>query len=95
MNFAWLRSTRGKSFLLVILNLLTVLFFLVILLDLLLLLLFLLIFRLLTRLARIFLSFLLLFLLIRSFRVTCRSCETNARQSLRSESETKRQIDKN
>jgi len=94
MNFAWLRSARGKSFLLVILNLLTVLFFLVILLDLLLLL-FLLIFRLLTRLARVFLSFLLLFLLIRSFRVTCRSCETNARQSLRSESETKRQIDKN
>jgi hypothetical protein len=94
MNFAWLRSARGKSFLLVILNLLTVLFFLVILLDLLLLL-FLLIFRLLTRLARVFLSFLLLFLLIRSFRVACRSCETNARQSLRSESETKRQIDKN
>ena len=89
MNFARLRSARGKSFLLIILNLPTVLFFLVILLDLLLLLLFLLVFRLLTRLARVFLSFLLLFLLIRSFGVACRTTETNARQSLKSESETK------
>lgn len=89
MNFARLRNARGKSFLLIILNLPTVLFFLVILLDLLLLLLFLLVFRLLTRLARVFLSFLLLFLLIRSFGVACRTTETNARQSLKSESETK------